>query len=116
MAVVRDYYAAVAAKDYAHAYSSWRHDGAASGQSFEDFRHGYEQTATVRAEVGPAGRIEGAAGSRYVRIPVTVRARTTVGEEQCFRGTYVLRRTVIEGSTPEQRRWGLYDADLSPCR
>ncbi len=112
---MRTYYAAVAAGDFARAYALWGHGGGDSHQTFAEFRSGYAHTASVDAEVGPPGRVEGAAGSRYVDVPVTVRARTDTGQEQCFRGTYSLRRAVIEGATPAQRRWHLYSADLRGC-
>jgi len=48
--------------------------------------------------------VEGAAGSRYVTIPVTVRAETTTGREQRFVGSYTLRRSVVDGATPDHRQ------------
>ena len=114
--VVRRYYAAIAARDYRAAYALWGDGGAASGQSFEDFAGGFANTAHVEAEVGEPGRVEGAAGSRYVEVPVTVRARTEDGEEQVFEGSLTLRRAVVDGATPEQRRWRLYTADVARVR
>src|SRR5690606_21398974 len=114
-AVIRDYYAAIAARDYARAYGHWSDGGAASGQSFEQFRAGFAETASVTADVGAPGRVEGAAGSRYVSVPVEVRATTTAGAAQCFRGTYTLRRAVVPGATAEQRRWHIASADIRPC-
>ena len=115
VAVIRDYYAAIAAGDYARAYRYWADGGAASGQSFEQFRAGFAETASVMATVGAPGRVEGAAGSRYVSVPVEVHATTTAGAAQCFRGTYTLRRAVVPGATAEQRRWHITSADLRPC-
>ena len=66
--------------------------------------------------MGEPGRVEGAAGSRYVEVPVTVRARTADGEEQVFEGSLTLRRAVVDGATPEQRRWRLYTADVARVR
>ena len=59
-AVVRTYYAAIDARDFAAAYAQWSDGGAASGQSFEHFRNGYANTASVEAEVGTATDEEGA--------------------------------------------------------
>jgi hypothetical protein len=64
-------------------------------------------------EIGEPGRVVGAAGSRFVEIPVVVRATTEDGVEQRYSGSYVLRRTVVDGSTAEQRRWHLYSAHLT---
>jgi hypothetical protein len=63
-------------------------------------------------EVGAPGRVEGAAGSRYVEIPVVVRARTRAGKAQRFEGTYTLKRTVVDGATPAQRSWRIASASL----
>jgi hypothetical protein len=115
VAVVRDYYAAIDAGDYGRAYRYWASGGEASGQTFEEFRRGLAGTASVRVEVGEPGRIEGAAGSRYIRIPVEVHATTTQGAAQCFRGSYTLRRAVVPGATEEQRRWRIYSAELRAC-
>jgi hypothetical protein len=114
--VIRRYYAAIDARDYRRAYELWGNGGAASGQSFDDFRAGFARTAGVAVEVGEVGRVEGAAGSRYVDVPVVVRATTTGGGTQRFEGSYTLRRTVVDGSTAAQRRWHIDSAKLSPAR
>jgi len=111
--VLRAYYAAIAARDYPRAYALWGNGGRASGQSLEQFSAGYAQTASVAVQVGTPGRIEGAAGSRYIEIPATVRALTTSGETQCFRGPYTLRRSEVPGATEEQRAWRIYRAKLN---
>jgi hypothetical protein len=110
--VVRAYYAAIAAHDYRRAWLMWGSDGTASGKSYEAFRAGFAHTAGVAAQVGPPGVIEGAAGSRYCEVPVTVEATTDRGARQRFAGTYVMRRTVVEGSTPQQLRWHISSARL----
>lgn len=115
VAVVRDYYAAIEERDYARAYGHWADQGRASGQSFDEFRRGFSETASVEVRIGEPGRIEPAAGSRYIEIPVEVRARTTSGAAQCFCGSYVLVRSVVPGATTAQRSWHLYSADLRPC-
>jgi hypothetical protein len=112
--VIRDYYNAIDRRDYTQAYSAWEGEGTASQQSFEQFKQGFATTASTAVEVGQPGRLEGAAGSSYVEIPVTVTAVTTNGTPQRFRGTYVLRRVNdVSGSTLEQRRWHLHSANLT---
>lgn len=110
--VVRAYYNAIASRDYARAYALWANNGQASGQSFDAFRAGFAQTASVEARVGTPGRIEGAAGSRYIEIPVTIHAVTTAGADQCFDGTYTLRRSEVDGATAEQRSWRMNSASI----
>ncbi len=112
-AVLRAYYAAVAAGDYASAYALWSRDGAASGQTLGEFAAGYADTDQVDVTIGSPGRIEGAAGSRFIVIPVSVRARTSEGERQHFEGTYTLRRSVVDGASAEQRAWRIHAAEIT---
>lgn len=112
VAVIRDYYMALAAGDYARAYTYWANGGEASGQTLAEFESGFAETASVAADIGVPGRIDPAAGSRYIAIPVIVRATTTTGVSQCFRGTYTLRRGVVTGATAEQQQWRIASADL----
>jgi len=113
VAVIRDYYAAIDAHDYRRAYLAWEQEGAASGQSFDAFRRGFDSTASVAVQLGAPSRIDGAAGSRYVTVPVQITARTTGGAVQRFVGTYTLRRAVVTGATPEQRTWHIYSAKVT---
>lgn len=107
-----DYYAAIDAGDYERAYAAWSDEGRASGQTYLEFVAGFARTADVSVEVGEPGRIEGAAGSRYVEIPVVVTARRDDGVRQRFEGSYTLRRAVVDGATESQRTWHLYEASL----
>ncbi len=114
--VVRDYYAAINARDYRTAYEAWSGAGAASGRTYEPFAAGFSNTARVEATIGVPGREDGAAGSRYVEVPVTLRAMTTAGAGQRFAGHYVLRRSVVDGATAAQRRWHFESAKLVELR
>lgn len=110
--VIRRYYRYIAAGDHALAYALWGDGGRASGKTLEDFAAGFAETASVAAEVGEPGRVEGAAGSRYVVVPVTVHARLRDGTTQRFEGTYTLRRSVVDGATAEQRSWRIHSAEV----
>jgi hypothetical protein len=111
-AVIEAYYRAVNDRAYDRAYALWAEGGRASGQSLDQFRSRFAGTTRVTASVGSAGRIEGAAGSRYVKVPVTIASTQQNGESRRFAGTYVLRRSVVEGATEEQRSWRIASADL----
>jgi hypothetical protein len=112
--VIRDYYSAIARRDYEQAYLSWEREGATSQQSFEQFKQGFANTESTAVEVGEPGRVEGAVGSSYIEIPVLITAITTDGTSQQFRGSYVLRRVNdVAGSTSDQRRWHLYSAKIT---
>lgn len=112
VAVLRDYYAAIDARDFARAYALWSDGGRASGQTPEQFAAGFAETGRVTATVGDAGPVEGAAGSRYIEVPVAVNATLADGSLHRFAGRYTLRRAVVDGATPEQRAWRIASADL----
>ncbi|TWI09512.1 hypothetical protein [Aerolutibacter ruishenii] len=110
--LVRDYYAAINRGDFARAYALWSDGGRASGQSPQDFAAGFTDTVGVSVQIGTPGAVEGAAGSRYVQVPVTLVARQRDGSERAFAGSFTLRRAVIDGATDEQRAWRIASANL----
>ena len=75
--------------------------------------------ATLSAQVGRPGRVEGAAGSLYVEVPVSLYGRYATGERYLKGGKVQLRRVNdVPGSTAEQRSWRISgfepDLDLGP--
>jgi hypothetical protein len=112
--VIRAYYHAINERRYGDAYRLWDSEGAASGKSLDAFRDGFARTTEVGAVFGAPGLIEGAAGSRYVDIPVRITAVAADRGRQAFSGTYTLRRSVVDGATPEQRAWRIYSAKIRP--
>lgn len=106
--VVSVYYDAIDARDFATAWQLWDGDGARSGKTLAAFERGFADTVASEATVGTPGASEGAAGSSYVTVPVTVRARLADGTRQRFAGSYVLRRVNVERS----QGWRLYSARL----
>lgn len=110
-AVIEDYYRAISARDFKRAYRAWGENGP-PGQDYATFVKGFEGTASVEVETGTPSRIEPAAGSRYVTVPVTITATTTDGKQQRFGGTYTLRRSVVDGASEAQRKWHLYRASI----
>jgi hypothetical protein len=114
LAILRSYYDAIDQREYARAYRFWGGEGASSRQTLAEFRRGFAQTVSVRLTMEKPGRMEGAAGSRYLEIPVAITAVDTRGRVQHFRGTYTMRRSVVDGATPEQRAWRIDSATLAP--
>lgn len=112
LAVVRDYYAAIDEGDHARAYALWSEDGRGSGQTPEQFAAGFARTAEAAVHIGTPAPVEGAAGSRYVQIPVTVTARHDDGSVHRYAGHYVLRRAVADGASAGQRAWRIASAEL----
>ncbi|MDQ2702480.1 MAG: hypothetical protein M3Y70_06625 [Pseudomonadota bacterium] len=116
VAVLRDYYAAIAARDHARAYALWSGRGEASGQTLEQFAAGFADTAAVAAEPGTPGRIEPAAGSRYIEVPVSVSTTGSDGSVHRYVGSYTLRCAVVDGASAEQRAWRISSADIREVR
>ncbi|MDQ1118550.1 MULTISPECIES: hypothetical protein [Pseudoxanthomonas] len=109
---VRRYYAAINAGDYAAAYALWSRDGAASRQPFDVFAKGYSKTRHVEARVGQAFDAEGAAGSRYIQVPVDLAALQADGSTRHYRGSFTLRAVMADGAPAKDRAWHLDSADL----
>jgi hypothetical protein len=110
--VVRRYYEAIRSGRYDSAYAMWDGAGKASQQTAEQFARGFANTAQTFVSIGDSVSIEGAAGSQYATVPVTVDATLRGGGEQHFVGTYTLRRAMVDGATAAQRRWRIYSAHL----
>jgi len=111
VAVVREYYDAINARDYERAYRCWGESGP-RGQTLEDFIRGFAKTASARVQTGAPSRIDAAAGSRYIDVPVEIYAKTISGDEQHFTGKYTLRRAVVDGATAAQRHWHFYQTEI----
>ncbi len=111
-AVIRTYYAAINALDYARAYALWSDGGRSSGQSPEQFAAGFADTSTVMVDIGTPGQVDAGAGSRFIEIPVSVRAQQADGSFRRYEGRYVLRRAVADGASQGQRAWRIASADL----
>jgi len=108
--VVQQYYASLEAKDFASAYAQWV-DGA-SGQSAGQFAAGFNDVAQIIVTADAPARMEGAAGSRYVEVPVAVETTFNDGRVRRDVGAYVLQRSVVDGATDAQRAWRIASADL----
>lgn len=109
--VIEEYYAAIRRRDYSTAWSYWRPPGPPD-QTLEQFSRGYAETHSVEVQAGAPSRVEAAAGSRYIDVPVTISAKQTDGRIRRFNGTYTLRRAVVDGATEEQRRWRIEKASV----
>ena len=109
--LVRAYYAAINDRDYQRAYDAWGDDGPPGRPTVRAFAAGFAGTDSVHVVLGAPGRIEGAAGSRYIEIPVWVRAFQQGAGPRDYVGSYTVRRSVVSGSDAAQR-WHLYSASL----
>ena len=110
--LVRDYYAAINARDYASAYKLWSDGGAASHQSPQQFAGGFADTTGTSVEIGTPGDEDAGAGQRYIEVPVTVVATHADGSRHRYVGSYLLHRTVVDGASAEQHAWRIDSAKL----
>jgi hypothetical protein len=110
--VVRRYYSAIDARDYATAWAQWGDNGQ-PGQTFKAFKDGFAHTRSTRVTIGSLEPGGAGAGSIYQPVPVTVDATLDDGTRQRFAGTYVLRRVNdVDGASASQLRWHLGSAEL----
>lgn len=112
VAVIQRYYNAIDRRDYEQAYRTWQGNGSASRQTFEAFKNGFAETASTQVKLGEPGQVEGAAGSQYITVPITLLATTQSQTVQQFKGTYVLRRSLVDGTSTDQRSWHIYSAKM----
>lgn len=87
-AVVESLYNAINRHEYARAYSYWGKEE--TSQSFDDFVAGYKDTIRIRLYTGTVSS-EGAAGSVYYSVPVSLRSVNNDGSTVVFAGCYTLR-------------------------
>jgi len=114
--VVQSYFALLESGRRAEARALWGGGGADSGRGPGRFNAAYAAYAEYHGQVGAPGAMEGAAGSSFVEVPVSVYGRRAGGQAFQERGTIMLRRVNdVPGSTPEQRRWHIIQSTVQPA-
>ncbi len=107
--VVETYYALLGQKDFGRAWSLWP-----ASKERADFIRSYADLAEIHAEVGKATNEEGACGSIYIDVPVSVRERRVGGVTTLRTGKATLRRVNgVDGATPSQLRWHIETIDIN---
>lgn len=100
--------------DYATARRVWGQNGTSSGQTPQAFAAAWDKYRIIDITTGK-GDQEGAAGSSYYEVPVTVTGLRRDGKPYNLAGKVTLRRVNdIEGATPEQLRWHIESSTLKP--
>jgi len=87
-AVISSFYNAISRQEYARAWSYYE-DGQGV-PAFDAFVTGYQSTAAATVSFGQPAQ-EGAAGSTYWTLPVSLDAVDTTGKHSYFAGCYTLR-------------------------
>jgi hypothetical protein len=107
--IVQSYGALIEQKRFAEAAKLWG-DAANAAAFVAEFKPYPE----FHLQVGKPGDTEGAAGSIYVTVPVSLYGRSKAGSQFSRAGTATLRRVNdVPGSTEEQRRWHIERIELA---
>ena len=112
VALVRTYFNAINGGRFEVAHALWADAGRASGQSPAQFADSFSGTSGLDVDVLEPGRIDPAAGSRYIEVPVAYTATAADGTQRRFVGAYTLRHSVVDGAGPEAGQWRIASADL----
>ena len=113
--VVQSYFALIEQRRFGEAWRLWGEGGGASGMSEAEFAASFARYREYHARIGAPGRVEGAAGSLYVEVPVQAYGRLADGEPFNRLGAVRLRRVNdVPGSTEAQRRWHIVETALRP--
>ena len=104
--VLQTYFALIGEKKYAEAWALWADGGKASGMTAAAFVDSFAAYDSYAAQIGAPGKIEGAAGSLYVEVPVVIYGRLKTGEPVHLDGPFRLRRVNdVPGSSENDRLW-----------
>jgi hypothetical protein len=113
--IVQTYYALIEAGRYAEARRLWSDGGAASGADEAEFAKRFTGYRLFRALVGAPGRIEDAAGSLHMEVPVQLYGRRADGREYSVTGPVRLRRSNdVPGATAGRPTWHIVAATAAP--
>ena len=110
LAALRNYYAAINARNYRRAYRLWE----SPSQTLDQFIRGFAELDNVRVLVEPSPQIEGAAGSSYANVTTLVVSRQVSGAERLFAGCYVMRKPNLGDERSSRRGWRIYRANVVP--
>lgn len=99
--------AAMEDRAFGPAYALFGQYADRTGQSASQYADTFANYRTVNAAIGE-GTAEGAAGSIYYEVPVTLSGTTRSGGTYLREGTMTLRRVNdVPGATPAELRWHL---------
>jgi hypothetical protein len=111
-AVVQQFADLLSKKRFADAFGFV--DAQAMGVTEKQFEAKFKDYKTIDAAVGTIGPMEGAAGSIYSTIQLTLSGNKNDGSFYVMTGPLTLRRVNdVPGSTAEQRRWHIVKTDLT---
>lgn len=109
--LLRDYYTRIRSGDFAGAQSAWAAAEAAA-PSAAQLAAEFSGASTIDLRMGDPRPAEGAAGTIYIEVPATITTTLADGSVRQQAGRYTLRRSQVDGATPEQRAWKIAAVDL----
>lgn len=110
-AVIQSYYSAINRHEYARAYSYF---GRNTAPEYDGWESGYARTGEVGVSFGQVAQ-EGAAGSIYYTLPVTLDVTPSDGgPHRFFTGCYQLRLAQPTNQTPPFEGIHIESGDLHP--
>jgi hypothetical protein len=111
--VVRRFGELLERRQFAEARRMYAEDGAASGLTDEQFAARFEDFETIDTAVEHPARIEGAAGSLYAQVQLTLTGELQSGEPYSRTGLVTLRRAnEVPGASEEQLQWRILNVRL----
>lgn len=113
VAVVRQFAELLEQRRFAEARQLYAEGGAASGLSPEAFTDKLDDFRTIAAAVEYPERVEGAAGSLYADVQLTLSGELQGGEPYSRTGMVTVRRVNdVPGATPDQLQWRIVKVRL----
>jgi hypothetical protein len=101
-------------RDWPTARAQWGHDGADSGFDAAGYAAIHAQFRTMTVAIGD-GVVEGAAGSLYYAVPVTITGVMQDGRPYRLEGPVTVRRVNdVDGASAQERAWHIGKAGLKP--
>jgi hypothetical protein len=110
--IVQQYGDLLHARRFKDAFALW--DQGSAQMSEQQFEKRFQPYKTIDSAVGTIGRTEGAAGSIYNTVQLTLSGNKKDGTPYVMTGPVTLRRVNdVPGSTAEQRRWHIVKVELT---
>lgn len=105
---------ALEARDWETARQVWGESGMASGLDADEFETAFSKYRTIDISFGEA-RQEGAAGTLYYEVPVTMTGELENGDAYRMEGPLLISRVNdVPGASTEERKWHIEMTDLRP--
>ena len=104
-ATVRAYLGALSRRDFGEASKLWAPGADVAAGDSVAFARAHGDTTVAEFEVDAPGGIEGAAGCRYIVVPVVLRGSAPGHPPLLLHGQVTLRRSVVDGASEAAKHW-----------